>query len=158
MYNTCITPVKQLQNICKTGLSKQKKRRKHNVSVSPKMENTDYLNMRTTNINIRISPLLKSALIEKAARKGVCLSDYILHLMTQYIKMEEQLKQLQSKSYSQENEVISLQNELEAFKELATPYLRSIEKGMTVGGKAYQPKSPFDILQILLSTLKIQEP
>ena len=41
------------------------------------MESVDYLLMKTTNINIRISPMLKSQLIERGAKMGINLSDYM---------------------------------------------------------------------------------
>lgn len=46
------------------------------------MEANDLLNLKTTNINVRISPMLKSKLIEHGAELGINLSDFIGYVLT----------------------------------------------------------------------------
>ena len=45
------------------------------------MDDVDYLNLKTTNINIRISLILKGQLIERGAKMSVNLSDYIGYVL-----------------------------------------------------------------------------
>ena len=42
----------------------------------------DILNQRTTNINVRISPMLKMTIIEHGTKMGVNLTDYINYVLT----------------------------------------------------------------------------
>ena len=49
----------------------------------------DILHLRTTNMNVRISPLLKMNIIEQGAKMGVNLSDYINYLLTKSMSISE---------------------------------------------------------------------
>ena len=50
--------------------------------IAKKMEANDLLNLKTTNINVRLSPMLKSKLIEHGAKLGINLSDFIGYVLT----------------------------------------------------------------------------
>ena len=52
------------------------------IKIEYTMEGTDFLTMKTTNINLRVSPLLKIQLIERGTRMGINLSDYIGFVLT----------------------------------------------------------------------------
>ena len=121
------------------------------------MENIDYLSMRTTNMNIRISPLLKSSLIEKAANMGLNLSDYIMHVLTRDMSgQNKELEEAKSAFNKLEIENKSMKLELAKFEALAEPFIELI--GQTVDleeGQSIEIEKPFDALRLMSLTFKI---
>ena len=118
------------------------------------MEVTDYLNKRTTNINIRVSPSLKSNLIREGAKLGINLSDYVNHALT--MALEEPIKNCKGCLEKQEvNEL--LRKQVNEFKELAKPYLSTLNEELEIKGKKYNPKSEYEIIKILLFNFKINK-
>ena len=116
------------------------------------MEVTDYLNKRTTNINIRVSPSLKSNLIREGAKLGINLSDYVNHALT--MALEEPIKNCKA-CLDKEEEIKKLITHLEKFKDLTKPFSKMMEKGITLKKGLVQPKSEHELLRILLNLLKI---
>ena len=115
------------------------------------MEVTDYLNKRTTNINIRVSPSLKSNLIREGAKLRINLSDYVNHALT--MALELPVKNCQGCSEKEETIKI-LKEQLNAFEELIEPFLPTLKEGLEIGKKKYQPKTKVEILKYLLSAFK----
>lgn len=115
------------------------------------MENTDYLNMRTTNINIRISPLLKSALIEKGAKMGVNLSDYIMHVLTKGMSKQEatcaQCAELNKK-------MEALKNELDQYEKLSQSFRSLLGKQVTIEDETYRISKTYDIFWLMAQSFK----
>ncbi len=119
------------------------------------MQNTDYLNLKTTNINVRISPILKSQLIERGANLGVNLSDYIGHVLTKDMsgqndpKQSDDYKQLLQKSQR-------VQAELQRYQALTEPFKNYIGVEFPVDGKNQRFEHPVDLLTYFLKTIKIK--
>lgn len=116
------------------------------------MEVTDYLNQRTTNINIRVSPSLKSNLIREGAKLGINLSDYVNHALT--MALEDSIKNCKA-CLDKEEEIKKLITQLEKFKGLTKPFSKMMEKGITIENNLIHPKSEHELLKILLNQLKI---
>lgn len=121
------------------------------------MENIDYLNMRTTNMNIRISPLLKSSLIGIAANMGLNLSDYIMHVLTKDMSgQNKELEEVKSGFNKLEKENKSVTLELAKFEALAEPFSGLIGQTVDLQGKSTQIQNAFDVLQLMSQTFKIK--
>ena len=119
------------------------------------LEDVDYLNLKTTNINIRISPILKSQLIERGAKMGVNLSDYIGYVLTKDMsgqndpKLSDDYKELLQKAKR-------LQTELSRFQAIAEPYKDWLNKDFTVNGKVTRFGHSADLLEYFAKTFKIK--
>lgn len=114
----------------------------------------DYLHMRTTNINVRISPLLKSALIETAAEMGLNLSDFIMHVLTKKINGDyatcQECEKLQSQLEEKGAEVLR-------YEQLAEPFSKAIGTEITINGKTVLIKNSYDILAAISQNFKTRE-
>ncbi|MEO1259856.1 MAG: hypothetical protein AAFZ15_13770 [Bacteroidota bacterium] len=104
------------------------------------MAKTDYLNMRTTNINVRISPLLKPGLIETGAEM------YIMHILTREMSGQKgpcvNCKQLT-------NKIQKLELELKKFEQLSQPFRDMIGKSTTVNDEIYRIENTYDIFWLM---------
>ena len=115
------------------------------------MEKTDYLNMRTTNINFRVSPLLKSALIEKGAKMGVNLSDYIMHILT---KETSGNKETCTECQALKGQMVEVRSELQKYEDLAEPFRHMLDEPVEVGDKSYNLKTTYHIFWLMAQTFK----
>lgn len=123
------------------------------------MEKIDYLQMKTTNVNIRISPLLKSSLIEKGASLGLTLSDFILHLITKGINTnEDELKVALSKLKASEQQAASKEKKLLEIESLFEPFKNLIGQQTVINGTDYLIEDWFDILTIMVQHYKFRKP
>lgn len=119
------------------------------------MDSLDYLNLKTSNINIRISPILKSQLIERGAKMGVNLSDYIGYLLTKDMsgqndsKQSEEYKELMKKHQRQ-------QAELSRFQAVAEPFKDWLNKEIDISGEKYNFQHSSEILEYIVETFKIK--
>ena len=121
------------------------------------MENIDYLSMRTTNMNIRISPLLKSSLIERAAGMGLNLSDYIMHVLTKSMSgQDKELVETKSGLKRLEKENNALQKELTKYEALANPFEKLLGQTIEMNGQPMLIENAFDILKLMSQTFKIK--
>ncbi len=121
------------------------------------MENIDYLSMRTTNLNIRISPLLKSSLIEKAAGMGLNLSDFIMHVLTKSMSGQDKEKEENKTGLKLlEKENSTLQKELNQYKALAKPFEKLLGQAIELNGQAVQIETAFDVLKLMSQTFKLK--
>lgn len=120
------------------------------------MENIDYLSMRTTNMNIRISPLLKSSLIERAAGIGLNLSDYIMHVLTKSMSgQDNDVEGFKSKSNQLEKENQALKKEIAKYQALSKPFESMIGECFEINGQPMPIENAFDILKLMSQTFKI---
>ncbi len=119
------------------------------------MENTDFLNHKTSNINIRISPVLKSRLIEKGAKMGVNLSDYIGFLLTKDMNGQNDPK-LSEEYQTLETKVQALQAELIRYTAVAEPYKEFIGKDTVIDGVAHRFGHLSEILKFIVHNFKIR--
>jgi hypothetical protein len=119
------------------------------------MYEADYLNLKTTNINIRISPILKSQLIERGAKMGVNLSDYIGHVLTKDMsgqndpKQSEEYKELMKKQQK-------LQAELSRFQAIAEPFKEWLNKEVIISGRQYHFQHSAEMLEYIVKSFKIK--
>lgn len=143
----------------------------------------DILNLRTTNINIRISPMLKLKIIESGARMGVNLSDYINYVITKsmtgqmdveqtppYKKLEEAYDRLEIVNdelaqkvthRDNQNEILqkqlrAVQTELAKYQAVAEPYKDMLGKEVIIDGKVHRFEHLADALKNILSNFKIK--
>ena len=120
------------------------------------MEANDLLNLKTTNINVRISPLLKMQLIERGSKMGVNLSDYIGFVLTKDMcgqndpKLSDDYKELMQKTKR-------LQTELSRFQAIAEPYKAWVGMDFPIDGKNQRFEHLADLLGYLLTNIKIKK-
>ena len=129
----------------------------------------DILHLRTTNMNVRISPLLKMNIIEHGAKMGVNLSDYINYLLTksmsipEAVEMTPQYKALETDNGKLEEEVRLLQDhlddvqaELSKYELAIEPYKKNVGKPITIGGKVHEAHHPSELFPIILNSFKFK--
>jgi hypothetical protein len=146
------------------------------------MAEIDYLNQRTTNINIRISPMLKTQLIDSGARQGLNLSDYIMHLLLTEmsggneidITLNEEYQDLWKENQDNEEEVETLKAEkataaetfkkekaqllqqLKGYDELTNDFQDYIGQTIVLNNEKTEIKSPLDILKTIVKCVKFK--
>ena len=119
------------------------------------MEANDLLNLKTTNIYIRISPLLKMKLIERGDKMGINLSDYIGYILTK--DMNGQNEPAQSEEYKElEKKNKLLHTELMRYIAIAKPYEDWIGKEVTIDGKTHRFEQTADILYFIAKHFKVK--
>ncbi len=138
------------------------------------METTDYLNKRTTNVNIRVSPALKSLLIQEGAKLGLNLSDFIYHSLTLTMssekpiceecpKLEDAILELSSTQVSLEEKISllsetanNLKKEIENYEDLISPYEDALKTGIKFRGEVFHPKSKFELMKLFFNNKNSQ--
>jgi hypothetical protein len=120
------------------------------------MNEQDYLSLRTTNINVRISPILKSQLINQGARMGVNLSDYINYVITKDMSGEND--PTHSAEYKELERLLRrTQTELQRFTSQAEPFKDWIGKDLTIDGKTHHFEHPADLLTFFAQNFKFKK-
>jgi hypothetical protein len=119
------------------------------------MEAQDLLNLKTTNINVRISPMLKMQLIERGSKMGVNLSDYIGYVLTKDMSGQNDPKQ--SDDYKElMQKAKRLQSELARYQAIGEPYKDWLNKDLTVNGKSVRFEHPVEMLTYFAQNFKIK--
>lgn len=143
----------------------------------------DILNLRTTNINIRISPMLKLKIIESGARMGINISDYINYVLTktmagqmdventpEYKALEEAYETLETKKEELQQKVTVIGRhhellqqqvqrvnaELSKYEAVVEPYKNDVGKQITINGETFQPNHPADLMNFILEQFKVK--
>ncbi len=137
------------------------------------MEDRDYLNQRTTNINIRISPMVKTKLIEQGARQGLNLSDYIMHVLTVEMSggnRREDLDITENEEYQDlledyndacnEKEAalttnLELQKQLKGYEDLTKNFSEYVGQTIVIDTEKIEVNTPLDILKIIVKCVQI---
>ncbi len=113
------------------------------------------LNLKTTNINVRISPMLKMQLIERGSKMGVNLSDYIGFVLTKDMsgqndpKLSDDYKDLMQKAKR-------LQTDLARYQTIVEPYKDWLNKDFTVNGQKKRFEHPAELLEYFATNFKIK--
>ena len=119
------------------------------------MQENEVLSLKTTNINVRISPILKSQLIEKGARMGISLSDFIGHVITKDMTgqndptLSDEYKDLAKKSQRQEAE-------LARYEAILAPFKSWIGKDIPINGKNYRFEHSSEIMDYFVKSFNIK--
>lgn len=119
------------------------------------MEANDLLNLKTTNINVRISPMLKSKLIERGAKLGVNLSDFIGYVLTKDMSgqndpaLSDEYKDLVKKLQRS-------QAELACYQAVAEPFKNWLGKDIPINGKNHRFEHSAEILEYIVKSFNIK--
>ena len=120
------------------------------------MEAIDYLNQKTTNINVRISPLMKMQLIDRSSKMYLNISDYVGFILTKDMsgqndpKLSDDYKELMQKAKR-------LETELSRFQAVAEPYKAWVGMDFPIDGKNQRFEHLADLLGYLLTNIKIKK-
>lgn len=135
------------------------------------MAEIDYLNQRTTNINIRISPMLKTQLIDSGARQGLNLSDYIMHVLTTEMsggkkiditKQEEyqnlwqmyEVTEVTAEKLQKEKE--NLQQQLKEYESLTKDYRAYVGQTIVLKGEKTEVRNHFEVLKAIIKCVNFK--
>jgi hypothetical protein len=123
------------------------------------MEATDFLSMKTTNINIRVSPLLKMQIMERGAKMGANLSDYIGFVLTK--EMTGANAPPDPKESAEYRELAQLLRgarlELQKYETALAPFAKAfIGTEVEVGNEKFKCNTNHDVLHYLLKSFKIK--
>jgi antitoxin component of RelBE/YafQ-DinJ toxin-antitoxin module len=145
----------------------------------------EVLYLRTTNINVRISPILKMRITEAGARMGVNLSDYINYVLTKSMSGEAdiavedtpQYQELQAayEALLEDNETLStdknalkkqfqtlqeqyktLHAEWSKYDAISVQFKQDVGQPLTLAGKTHRPQHPSEVINLLLQTIQIK--
>jgi hypothetical protein len=122
------------------------------------MEN-DYLVMKTTNINLRVSPLLKMQIMERGAQMSANLSDYIGFVLTK--EMTGANAAPDPKESAEYRELAQLlrgaKAEIQRYETALAPFTQQwVGKEAQIGNEKVILKNHHDILNYLVKSFKIK--
>lgn len=135
----------------------------------------DYLTQRTTNINIRISPVLKTQLIESGARQGLNLSDYVMHILTvemsgknqpevldittqeEYQDLLEMLNEETHNNQILQQEKAELQKQLKVYEDLQNSFRPFIGQTLIVDDEHIKVSTTLDVLKLIVKLFKFKQ-
>jgi predicted DNA binding CopG/RHH family protein len=123
------------------------------------MEATDFLSMKTTNINLRVSPLLKMQIMERGAKMSANLSDYIGFVLTK--EMTGANAPPDPKESAEYRELAQLLRgarlELQKYETALAPFAKQwVGKEVQIDGKTQKCNTPHDALNFLVNSFKIR--
>jgi hypothetical protein len=115
--------------------------------------------MKTTNINLRVSPLLKMQIMERGAKMSANLSDYIGFVLTK--EMTDANAPPDPKESPEYRELAQLLRgvrlELQWYETALTPFSQQlIGQEIQVGNEKIKCTTNHDVLNYLLKTFKIK--
>ena len=119
------------------------------------MQEQDSLHLKTTNINVRISPMLKMQLIDRSSKMYLNISDYVGFILTKDMsgqndpKLSDDYKELMQKAKR-------LQTELSRFQAVAEPYKAWLGRDFPIDGKNQRFEHPAELLQYFATNFKVK--
>ena len=119
----------------------------------------DYLAMKTTNINLRVSPLLKMQIMERGAQMSANLSDYIGFVLTK--EMTGANARPDPKESAEYRELAQLlrgaKAEIQRYETALAPFTQQwVGKEAQIGNEKVTLKNHHDILNYLVKSFKIK--
>jgi hypothetical protein len=123
------------------------------------MEATDFLSMKTTNINLRVSPLLKMQIMERGAKMSANLSDYIGFVLTKEMTgANTPLDPKESAEYREMAQILrGVRLELQKYETALAPFAKQwVGKEVQIDGKMQKCNTPHDALNFLVNSFKIR--
>ena len=123
------------------------------------MEATDFLTMKTTNINLRVSPLLKMQIMERGAKMSANLSDYIGFVLTK--EMTGANAPPDPKESAEYRELAQLLRgsrlELQRYETALAPFSQKlIGQEVQVGNEMMKINTHHDVLNYFIKSFKIK--
>jgi hypothetical protein len=123
------------------------------------MEATDYLAMKTTNINLRVSPLLKMQIMQQGAKMSANLSDYIGFVLTK--EMTGANAPPDPKESPEYRELAQLLRgarlEIQKYETALAPFAKQwVGKEVQIDGKMQKCNTPQEALNYLVNSFKIR--
>jgi hypothetical protein len=118
----------------------------------------DYLAMKTTNINLRVSPLLKMQIMERGAQMSTNLSDYIGFVLTKEMTgANAPPDPKESAEYREMAQILrGVKLELQKYETALAPFLQDLSgKEKQVGNETIKCNTNHDVLKYLLKSFKI---
>jgi hypothetical protein len=111
--------------------------------------------MKTTNINLRVSPLLKMQIMERGAKMGANLSDYIGFVLTKEMVGQNDPKESEEyKELAQRHK--RLQTEFAKYQAVAEPYKYLVGKDVPINGKTHRFEHVTEVIANILSNFKVK--
>lgn len=123
---------------------------------------TDVLSLRTTNINVRISPILKAKIIEQGAAMGINISDYINYILTKAMSRQNevetppQYKQLLAAYQETQRQLKAAKEELALYETVTEPLKQNVGKIIRIEGQPYKPQHVTELITMILKTFKFK--
>ena len=119
----------------------------------------DFLEARSMNLNVRVSPMMKMQLTEKVRKLGLNLTDYIYVAIAKSESMDTDIETLNTEKLKLQQQVRQLQSQLKRYDELVEPLaanLLGIE--MTIpSNENFVAKDNFEVFQLICSAFKTED-
>ena len=120
---------------------------------------TDFLEARSMNLNVRVSPMMKMQLTEKVRKLGLNITDYIYVTIAKSESMDSDMETLNAEKFKLQQQVKQLQATVSRYDSLLEPAAQELI-GHEVTNQNNQRttlKDKFDVLQLMLSTFKTRQ-
>lgn len=117
---------------------------------------TDFLEARSMNLNVRVSPMMKMQLTDKVRKLGLNITDYIYIAIAKSESMDNDVQMVNAEKIKLQQQVRQLQTNLKRYEDIIEPLANElIGKEITnLSNQRITLKDKFDILQLLCSTFK----
>ncbi len=116
---------------------------------------TDFLESRSMNLNVRVSPMMKMQLTERVKKLGINITDYIYVAIAKSESMDNDVETLNSEKLKLQQQVRQLQNQIKRYEDMVEPLVDLIGKEITTSNnERIVLKDKFEILNLIVSSFK----
>ncbi len=118
---------------------------------------TDFLEARSMNLNVRVSPMMKMQLTEKVRKLGLNMTDYIYVAIAKSESMDNDVETLNAEKLKLQQQVRQLQTTLSRYENLVEPATKSYigHEVRNSSNQLVKLNDKFDVLQMILNNFKI---
>lgn len=120
---------------------------------------TDVLETRSMNLNVRVSPLMKLRLTDKAQKMGVNITDYIYVAIAGYESMGNNGQTVDTEKARLKQQVKELQTTLSRYDSLLKPIADNLigHEVLDENKQKISINNKFDVLKLILSNFKTEK-
>lgn len=120
---------------------------------------TDFLEARSMNLNVRVSPMMKMQLTEKVRKLGLNITDYIYIAIAKSESMDNDVQMVNAEKIKLQQQVRQLQATLSRYDSLVEPATNDLigHEVRNSNNQLVTLKDKFDVLQLVLNNFKIKQ-
>lgn len=120
---------------------------------------TDFLEARSMNLNVRVSPMMKMQLTDKVRKLGLNITDYIYIAIAKSESMDNDVQMVNAEKIKLQQQVRQLQTALSRYDSMVEPATKPF-----IGHEVRNSKNQlitlndkFDVLQMLIDNFKMRQ-
>ncbi|MBL7815204.1 MAG: hypothetical protein JNL70_09345 [Saprospiraceae bacterium] len=119
----------------------------------------DFLESRSMNLNVRVSPMMKMQLTERVKKLGINITDYVYIAIAKSESMDCDVEQLNAENLKLQQQVKQLQNELKRYEDILEPLAREVlgKEITNAQNQRFLMNNKLDMLSFICSTFEKKE-